>query len=109
MDGCYLELALSEPRGSRSTCVLYATAKRMTQSIVVLNGPAGVGKTTVSRHLMALIPGTVLIPGDVLREFAPVDARDVLGPGSTYRAAAALIDAYLQMGAPQVVFEYVFE
>lgn len=81
----------------------------MSGSIIVLNGPAGVGKTTVSRYLAARLPGSVLIPGDVLRRFAPDDARQYLGPGSTCRAAASLAGAYLRMGAEYVVFEYVIE
>lgn len=81
----------------------------MNRSILVLNGPAGVGKTTVSRCLTSALSGTVLIPGDTLRTFAPDNGREFLGPGSTYRAAASLAGAYLQMGALRVIFEYVFE
>jgi chloramphenicol 3-O-phosphotransferase len=77
--------------------------------ILLLNGPAGVGKSTVADHLAELSPGTVCIHGDMLRSFAPADARTHLGPGSTYRAGAALAAAYLTMGAPRVIFEYVFE
>jgi predicted kinase len=76
--------------------------------IVIINGPPGVGKTTVVRLLADLMPGAVCIRGDELRAFAPADARDHLGGGSTYRAAAALSAAYLAMGAPRVVFDYVF-
>ena len=36
------------------------------------------------------------------------DARKHLGGGSTYRAAAALAAAYLTMGAPRIVFDYIF-
>lgn len=81
----------------------------MQPHVIMLNGPAGVGKTTVAAHLARLVPGSVCIRGDDLRAFAPADARVHLGPGSTYRAGAALAAAYLRMGAPRVVFEYVFE
>lgn len=77
--------------------------------ILLLNGPAGVGKTTVSKELVALHSGTVCIQGDTLRSFAPLDARNFLNAGSTYRAAATLSAAYLAMGAHRVIFEYVFE
>jgi predicted kinase len=83
-------------------------AQKTAQEVIVLNGPAGVGKSTVSQHLRELVPGTVAISGDALRSFVPGNARDFLGGGSTYRAAAALTNAYLAMAAPRIVFDYVF-
>ena len=76
--------------------------------IVLINGPPGVGKTTVARLLADAIPGTVCIRGDDVRAFAPPDARGHLVGGSTYRAAAALIMSYLGMGSVRVIFDYVF-
>lgn len=77
--------------------------------VVVLNGPAGVGKTTICKHFAEAFPGTVAISGDAVREFSPSDARDWLGPRSTYRASASLISSYLEMGARRVLFDYIFE
>lgn len=77
-------------------------------TLLILNGPPGVGKSTVAACLRGLVPGTVLIDGDALRKFTPENARECLGGGSTYRAAAALAGAYVAMGAPRVVFDYVF-
>ncbi|MBV1858196.1 MAG: ATP-binding protein [Nannocystaceae bacterium] len=76
--------------------------------IVILNGPPGVGKSTVSRALARRLPGTVCIHGDDLRAFAPENPREHLGGGSTHRAAAVLACAYLEMGAPRVLFDYCF-
>jgi predicted kinase len=76
--------------------------------VVIINGPPGVGKTTVSKILADLLPGTVCISGDDLRAFAPNNAREHLGGGSTYRGAAALAIAYLGMGATRIVVDYVF-
>jgi predicted kinase len=85
-----------------------ANVQKKAREVIVLNGPAGVGKSTVSQHLRELVPGTVAISGDALRSFVPGNARDFLGGGSTYRAAAALTNAYLGMAAPRIVFDYVF-
>lgn len=59
----------------------------------------GVGRSTVSRILANRWDGTINISGDALRHFAPANARDHLGAGSTYRAGAALVASYMQMGA----------
>lgn len=76
--------------------------------IVIVNGPPGVGKSTVSRCLANVRPGTVCIHGDHLRAFAPEDARAHLGGGSTYRAGATLACTYVEMGAARVIFDYCF-
>ncbi|HEY4200132.1 MAG TPA: AAA family ATPase [Devosiaceae bacterium] len=76
--------------------------------VVILNGPAGVGKTTVARTLAGKLPGTINVSGDTLLTFSPRDVRNYLGPGSTYHAGAALVRSYIEMRAPRVLFEYVF-
>ena len=76
--------------------------------VIVVNGPPGVGKSTVTACLRRLVPSTVAISGDELRAFAPEDARAHLGGGATYRAAGALIACYLSLGAERVIFDYVF-
>jgi predicted kinase len=81
----------------------------MIPHVLIINGPPGVGKSTVASALRVLMPGTICISGDALRGFAPAGVRTALGPGSTYRAAAGLAAFYLKAGATRVVFEYVFE
>ena len=77
-------------------------------TIIVINGPAGVGKSTICQHLKNVYPEFIHISGDCLRSFAPENAKKLLGPGSTYAAAAALIIAYLDMGAENILFDYIF-
>ncbi|OCP19684.1 MULTISPECIES: hypothetical protein [unclassified Ensifer] len=77
--------------------------------VVVINGPAGVGKSTISGYLASLYPGSINVSGDSVRSFGPADAKDYLGPKSTYRASASLISDYIAMGARRVLFDYIFE
>lgn len=76
--------------------------------VIILNGPPGVGKTTLAATLRSFVPGTVSISGDELRAFAPADARAHLGGGATYRAGGVLSAAFADMGAARVLFDYVF-
>jgi len=75
--------------------------------VIIVNGPPAAGKTCVTAELRLLLPGTVAISGDALRAFAPADARTHLGGGATHRAAGALARAYLELGAPRVIFDYL--
>jgi predicted kinase len=76
--------------------------------VLIVNGPPGVGKTSVASVLRRLHVGTVAISGDALRAFAPPDARAQLGGGATYRVGGALAAAFLALGATRVIFDYVF-
>src|SRR5512132_3564975 len=74
----------------------------MNPRVIVINGPTGVGKTTVMSLLASRVPGSVSITGDALRRFAPTDpavTRAVLGEGSTYRIGGQLAALYLRAGA----------
>jgi chloramphenicol 3-O-phosphotransferase len=76
--------------------------------VIIINGPPGVGKSSVAAQLRTLAPGTVAICGAQLRAFAPPDARAHLGGGATYRVASARASAFIQLGAKRVLFEYEF-
>lgn len=76
----------------------------MSAHVVVLNGPAGVGKTTVGRQLAAHTANGVCLVGDSIREF--VITRDRHRPtGLAFRATAALIEVYAEAGFERIVFE----
>lgn len=76
--------------------------------VVILNGPGGVGKSTIAQCLAMRWPDCVHIGGDALRTFSPEDAARFLGSGSTYRAGGSLTRTYLALGAQIVLFEYIF-
>jgi hypothetical protein len=84
----------------------------MNPRVIVINGPTGVGKTTVMSLLASRVPGSVSITGDAVRRFAPTDpavTRALLGEGSTYRIGGQLAALYLRAGAATVFFDYVFD
>ncbi|WP_263773030.1 AAA family ATPase [Propionivibrio soli] len=81
----------------------------MYTGVILINGPSATGKSSVATELHQLCPTSVHISGDALRLFAPIEAKAILGAGSTYRAAATLANFYLQSGASTVIFDYVFE
>src|SRR3954447_21178586 len=76
--------------------------------VVLLNGPAGVGKTTVGRLLAAGARNGVCIHGDDLKRFVVAREAGTVAQGLAYVGAAALADVYIEAGYDRVVFEFVF-
>jgi predicted kinase len=65
--------------------------------LIVLNGPPGVGKSTVAARYGAEHPGTLVCDIDVLRTFVSGWDADYTGAGARIRPAAlAMIGAYLR-------------
>ena len=65
--------------------------------LIVLNGPPGVGKSTVAARYGAEHPGTLVCDIDVLRTFISDWEADYAGAGARIRPAAlAMIEAYLR-------------
>ena len=79
------------------------------QQVVVLNGPAGVGKTTVGRRLAATARNGVCVHGDDLRRFVVAREPGSVEQGLSYVGGAALADVFVDAGYELVVFEFVFE
>jgi chloramphenicol 3-O-phosphotransferase len=79
-----------------------------TQRVVLLNGPAGVGKTTVGRRLAATARNGVCIHGDDLKHFVVSRDADTVAGGLSYVGGAALTDVFLDAGYDLVVFEFIF-
>jgi chloramphenicol 3-O-phosphotransferase len=76
--------------------------------VVLLNGPAGVGKTIVGRRLAATARNGVCIHGDDIKHFVVNREPGTVLNGMTYAAGAVLANLYLDAGYELVVFEFVF-
>ena len=78
----------------------------MRKRVVLLNGPAGVGKTTIGWRLAATARNGICVHGDELKTFAV--NRDPQGSAMSYVRGAAMADAHLAGGYEMVVFEFLF-
>ncbi len=76
--------------------------------IVIMNGSAGVGKTTLSRTLAKDYTSSIVIHGDDLKNFI-VNHPDGMEKRLTYKNAAILAQSYIQSGFEIVIIDFVFE
>lgn len=76
--------------------------------VVLLNGPAGVGKTTVARRVAATARNGVCIHGDAIKDFVVQREPGNVETGLTYAAGGLLAALYIEAGYELVVFEFVF-
>jgi hypothetical protein len=81
----------------------------MMSRVVILNGPAGVGKTTVGRLLAGRPANGVCIEGDALARFIVARVPGAVREGLGYENGATIAANYLRGGYELVVFEYCFE
>ncbi|HRW05048.1 MAG TPA: AAA family ATPase, partial [Caldilineaceae bacterium] len=81
----------------------------MTPRIILLNGPAGVGKTTVGRALAATAANGVCIHGDDLKHFIVTQQPGQVAAGLAYQNAASVARNFAGGGYELIVVEFVFE
>lgn len=80
------------------------------QLVVLINGPAGIGKSSVAPRVAARAANGACIAGDALRRFIVNRAAPVaVDLGLAYIGAAALTDVFLDAGYELVVVDFVFE
>lgn len=73
-------------------------------TLLHLNGPSGVGKSTIAHAHAAVRPGTLVCDIDELRSWVSGWADDFVGTGEAVRSSAlALITAYLSTGRDVVL------
>jgi predicted ABC-type ATPase len=79
------------------------------QRVVILNGPAGVGRTTVGRLLARRAPNGVCIHGDTLADFIVTRVDGVVETGLGCVNGATVAANFIRAGYDLVVFEYCLE
>lgn len=79
------------------------------QSVLLVNGPSGVGKSTVARLIAGQTSNSVCIHGDDLKNFVVNRDLDRVRQGLSYVDAAALADIYLDASYELVVVDFVFQ
>ena len=73
-------------------------------TLLHLNGPSGVGKSTLARSYAAAHPGTLMCDIDDLRSWVSGWEDDFIGTGEAVRTSAlALVTAYLATGRDVVL------
>jgi chloramphenicol 3-O-phosphotransferase len=78
------------------------------RKVVLLNGPAGVGKTTVGRLLATTAGNGACVHGDDLKRFVVAREPGTVRQGLSYVGGAALADVFLDAGYDLVVFDFIF-
>lgn len=81
----------------------------MDSKIIIINGPAGVGKTTVSRKLAKLGKNSACIHGDDFKGYIVSRNMDTVETGLGYKNGATVASNFIHGGYDLVIFEYVFE
>lgn len=75
--------------------------------IILLNGPAGVGKTTIGKLLAKHLDESVCISGDVLKEVI-INRTENVHRRMGYKNGATLVNNFINAGYKNIIFEYVF-
>jgi len=78
--------------------------------IIVINGPLGVGKTTVARAVLSRLERGVMLDGDAAGEIHPFEIHDPRRVQHLYGTLAMLVAWHQQeAGYQHFVINYVFE
>jgi energy-coupling factor transporter ATP-binding protein EcfA2 len=77
--------------------------------IVIINGPAGVGKTTLAKALSKYGRNSAVIEGDSIKRFIANRNDGEVRKGLGYLNGANVSSNYVKAGYDLMIFEYIFE
>ena len=75
----------------------------------MINGPAGVGKTTISRKLATFGENSACIHGDDFKGYIINRNMEAVETGLGYKNGATVASNFVNGGYDLVIFDYVFE
>ena len=81
----------------------------MNPKLIIINGPAGVGKTTVARKLANFGENSACIHGDDFKGYIIKRNLNAVATGLGYKNGATVSSNFINGGYDLVIFEYVFE
>jgi chloramphenicol 3-O-phosphotransferase len=77
--------------------------------VVILNGPAVVGKTTTARLLASMVTNGACVHGDALKDFIVTRQDGAVRQGLGFLNGASIVTNFVEGGYDLVVFDFVFE
>jgi hypothetical protein len=81
----------------------------MKSRIIIINSPAGVGKTTVSRILATYGNNSACIHGDDFPRYIVTRDLDKVATGLGYKNGATVTNNFINGGYDLVIYDYIFE
>ena len=77
-------------------------------TLVLINGPAGVGKSTLARNFVETHAASVVISGDDLKRASSRRTERPVVVGLTFRLGGVLCREMLALGYEYVLFDFIF-
>jgi hypothetical protein len=78
-------------------------------TVIVLNGPIGVGKTTVARHLLLALDRSAVIDGELVTLVRPFDPHGLADFDHACETISMLLERHVKQGVPMIIITWILE